>query len=113
MLRYCDVAVLAALCVTLGGLAAPAGAVELPVYITAALSSTARPPQQMARDAARKPAEVVAFAGIKPGYKIADLAPGDGYFTRILSKITGPQGHVCAFVPQRGFRDIQQQRAEE
>jgi predicted methyltransferase len=50
------------------------------------------------RDADRKPAEVVAFAGVKPGDTIAELAPGGGYFTRILSAAVGPNGKVYAIV---------------
>jgi len=90
-----------------------AGSADTSASIALAVASTARPPQQLAHDADRKPAEVVAFAGIKPGDKIAELAPSDGYFTRILSKVVGPKGKVYAFVPQRGFRDIQAQRADE
>ncbi len=50
-----------------------------------------------ARDADRKPAELVAFAGIRPGMKVAELAPGGGYFTRVLSLAVGPTGYVYAF----------------
>ena len=39
------------------------------------------------RDAARKPAESVAFFGVKPGDKVADFIAGDSYFTRIFSKV--------------------------
>jgi predicted methyltransferase len=50
-----------------------------------------------ARDADRKPAELVAFAGIRPGMKVAELAPGGGYFTRVLGLAVGPTGYVYAF----------------
>ncbi|MBO0749632.1 MAG: class I SAM-dependent methyltransferase, partial [Porphyrobacter sp.] len=50
-------------------------------------------------DANRKPAQIVAFAGVKPGDKVAELMPGGGYYTRILAKTVGPQGHVYAVVP--------------
>jgi predicted methyltransferase len=46
------------------------------------------------RDDRRKPAETVAFAGVAPGMTVAELIPGNGYYTRILSKAVGPQGHV-------------------
>lgn len=67
--------------------------------IAAAVADTARPEADRARDAARKPAEIVAFAGVKPGDKVAEFLPGGGYYTRILSKAVGPQGHVYALVP--------------
>jgi predicted methyltransferase len=66
---------------------------------TAAVADTSRPEADRARDAARKPAEIVAFAGVKPGQVIAELSPGGGYYTRILSKTVGPSGHVYALVP--------------
>ncbi len=48
------------------------------------------------------PAETLAFAGVKPGQVVADLVPGDGYYTRIFSHIVGPRGHVYPFVPVVG-----------
>lgn len=36
---------------------------------------------------------------IKPGMLIADIGANIGYFTRYLSKKTGPSGHVYAFEP--------------
>src|SRR3954447_15065992 len=51
-------------------------------------------------DARRKPAVLVAIAGVKPGDKVLDLIPGSGYWTRIFSKIVGPQGKVYAVWPQ-------------
>lgn len=68
--------------------------------ISAALASPDRPAADVQRDAARKPADLMAFAGIKPGDRVADLIPGGGYFTRLFSKTVGPAGHVYAVVPQ-------------
>lgn len=61
------------------------------------LGSSERPDADKARDANRKPAEVMAFAGIKAGAKVAELAPGGGYYTRLLSAAVGPKGHVYTF----------------
>jgi predicted methyltransferase len=71
----------------------------LPSYIEAAVTDAGRPDADRARDADRKPGDMVAFSGIKPGSKVADLIPGGGYFTRVFSKAVGPKGHVYAFVP--------------
>ena len=65
-----------------------------------AAAAPARPAADIARDAARHPAEMVAFAGIKPGAKVADFIPGSGYFTRVFAETVGPQGHIYAFVPK-------------
>lgn len=64
-----------------------------------AIADPTRPPEQVARDADRKPAEVVALAGVKPGARVADFMSGGGYFTRIFSRVVGSAGHVYAFLP--------------
>ncbi len=71
-----------------------------PAYVAAAVADSARPAADTARDQDRKPGELIAFAGIKPGDKVVDLMPGGGYFTRIFSKVVGPKGHVYAVVPE-------------
>lgn len=73
--------------------------ISIPANIAAALSDPSRPAADMIRDEARHPGEVLAFAGVKPGAKVADLIPGGGYFTRIFSKAVGPKGKVYAYVP--------------
>jgi predicted methyltransferase len=79
--------------------ASSAFAQPVPATVAAAVADHGRPADDTARDAARKPAQVVAFAGVKPGDKVLELLPGSGYFTRILSKIVGPSGHLWAGVP--------------
>ena len=69
------------------------------VLLSAALLDPARPPEQVQLDALRRPAEVIAFAGLKPGDRVADLMSGTGYFTRIFSRVVGPTGRVYAFIP--------------
>jgi len=71
----------------------------LPFWLESALRDPSRPGADMAKDAARKPGETLLFAGLKPGMKVADLIPGQGYFTRIFSKAVGPRGRVYAYVP--------------
>jgi predicted methyltransferase len=80
-----------------------------PKYIAEAVANPARPQADRDRDAARKPAEVVAFAGVRPGQTVLELIPGGGYFTRILSGVVGPKGHVTEAVPQlSGAADVRQ-----
>ena len=64
-----------------------------PVGFAALLSSPDRPAADKVRDADRKPAELLAFAGVRPGMKVAELAPGGGYYTRILSLALGDKGY--------------------
>ena len=88
---------LTALCLTANmGAAAPQ---KIPAYITAAVANPDRPDADTKRDADRKPAECIAFAGIKPGDKVVDLIPGRGYFTKIFSKVVGPKGWVYQYLP--------------
>ncbi len=67
--------------------------------IAAAISDPSRPADDKARDADRKPADMLAFAGVKDGYQVADVIPGGGYFTKLFSKAAGKTGHVYAFFP--------------
>jgi predicted methyltransferase len=70
-----------------------------PAYITAAVADASRPAADTARDADRKPADVLAFAGVKPGMVVGELMPGGGYYTRLLSKAVGPNGKVYGIFP--------------
>ena len=64
-----------------------------------AIADPARASQRGA-DARRHPAELVALADLKPGQRVLDLIPGDGYWTRIFSKMVGPKGRVYAVWPE-------------
>jgi len=86
-----------ALCAAAGtGLAASEHHHEMhvPAYIKAAVDDSSRPEMDRMRDVNRKPAEVLAFAGIKPGMKVGELMPGTGYYTRLLCRVVGDSGHV-------------------
>jgi predicted methyltransferase len=74
---------------------------KVPAAVAAAVADKGRPDADKERDANRKPAEVIAFAGIKKGEKIIELIPGSGYWTRIFSKIVGDKGVVYAAAPSR------------
>src|SRR5947209_17025119 len=67
--------------------------------IAAALTDRRRPATEVARDPTRHPAELIRFAGIKPGDRVADYFPGGGYYDRILSDVVGPKGRVYGFIP--------------
>ena len=69
--------------------------------IAAAVADPARPETDRARDADRRPAEVIAFAGIKPGSRVSEFSPGGGYFTRIFSGVVGSTGIVNALAQTR------------
>lgn len=62
--------------------------------IAFAVADKGRPAVDSYRDDRRKPAQTVAFAGVTPGMTIAELIPGNGYYTRILSRVVGEKGRV-------------------
>ena len=82
--------------------AAPDGA------IAAAVAAPPRPPANVARDAARHPAETLAFFGVKPGDTIVELWPGGGWYTEILAPLTqSGGGTLYAAAPwERGLNTI-------
>ena len=71
---------------------------------TMAVADSSRPESDTSRDADRKPAQTLEFAGIKPGDKVADYIAATGYFTRLFASIVGPTGHVYAVEPTAFFR---------
>jgi predicted methyltransferase len=84
-----------ALLTFVAAIAAPvAAAPKLADVIAAAVADPARPAEGRAADPLRKPAETLAFSGVKPGMMVGEFYPGGGYFTRMISGVVGPTGHV-------------------
>ena len=71
--------------------------------IQAALNAPERSTEHKARDADRLPAEVIAFSGARSGDRIVEIAPASGYYTALLSRVVGPNGHVYGVGPERIF----------
>jgi len=71
------------------------GAVE-PAYITAAVADSDRPAADRQLDTDRKPAQVLSYAGVRPGQIVGEFLPGGGYYTRMLSDVVGPNGKIYA-----------------
>jgi predicted methyltransferase len=84
--------------------AAPA-APEAPVAepapdYAAVVSSTDRLPTDTERDAARKPAEILAFSKVMTGDTVLEMEAGGGYYTELLSRAVGPTGKVIMQGPK-------------
>ena len=73
-------------------------AANVPAYVTKAIDDPARAADRK-DDARRQIAAVMTFAGVKPGDKVLELDPGSGYWTRVFSRIVGPNGHVYTVWP--------------
>lgn len=65
-------------------------------FLQKALEAPGRTDADLKRDQTSKPAEVLAFFGVKPGMKITDLFSGDGYYSEILAHAVGKKGQVIA-----------------
>ena len=71
----------------------------IPAYVAKSVADSARPDKDRARDADRKSAEIMTLASVRPGNTVADVGPGAGYYSRILSRIVGKKGKVYGFNP--------------
>jgi predicted methyltransferase len=69
-----------------------------------AVADSARPASFKAADALRKPAETLTFSGVRPGMTVGEFYPAGGYFTRMLSDVVGPSGHIYA-IENAGWSD--------
>ena len=86
------VAIVAAAAPVPGLAAAPAKAGPFDAAIAGAQRSDAN----KARDAARHPAQTLAFFGIKPGMTVVEVSPSGGWYTEILAPGLGPKGTLYA-----------------
>ena len=76
-------------------LAAPALAAAA-TPIETSIADPARTDKDRERDVREKPAEVLAFAGVKPGMTVMDMFAGGGYYTELLAGAVGPTGKVLS-----------------
>lgn len=65
-------------------------------HLRASLQHPQRSNADRARDATRRPGDVLAFFGIEPGDTVLDLYSGGGYYTEIVSRAVGRGGVVHA-----------------
>ena len=76
--------------------ALPSASSALPSNIAKAMADPSRPKDDRDLDTRRKPVQILAYAGVKPGEIVGEYLPGGGYYTRLLSDIVGPRGKVYA-----------------
>ena len=65
-----------------------------PQRIAAIVASPTRTDADRANDLRRKPEQLLAFIGIRPGMVALDLSAGDGYTTELLLRAVGSDGEV-------------------
>ncbi|RYZ37289.1 MAG: SAM-dependent methyltransferase [Myxococcaceae bacterium] len=71
-----------------------------PVSAQALVDAPDRTEADRALDAGRHPAALIAFAGVRPGMKVAELMAGGGYTTEFLARAVGPTGKVYGENPK-------------
>lgn len=85
---------------------APAAEVAAPAKVApdyaALLLAPERPPADVARDAARKAPDVLAFSKVMTGDTVFEIEAGGGYYTELLSRAVGPEGKVTMQSPDFG-----------
>ncbi len=69
--------------------------------IALALIKPSRSDEARARDAGRKPAEILRLAKIAPGQTVVDIASSADYYAPILSSVVGAQGRLIMVGPKR------------
>ena len=67
---------------------------KIPKSVLSAVHSPDRPAADKQLDSGRKPEQMLAFFGIEPGMKVADLWAAGGYTTELLARAVGPSGKV-------------------
>jgi predicted methyltransferase len=67
--------------------------------IAAVVANPDRSEADRSNDVRRKPAEMLAFIGVRPGMVAEDLSAGGGYTTELLARAVGPTGKVYGQVP--------------
>lgn len=71
------------------------------------IASDSRSDEDRARDAGRKPAEVLEYLGVEAGSSVVDIMAAGGWYTEVLSHAVGEDGNVAAQNPEfiLAFRD--------
>ncbi|HEY6782531.1 MAG TPA: SAM-dependent methyltransferase, partial [Candidatus Dormibacteraeota bacterium] len=70
--------------------------VPVPPPIQAIVDAKDRTDADRQLDASRHPGELLAFLGLRPGMRVAELSAGGGYTTELLARAVGPTGKVWA-----------------
>jgi predicted methyltransferase len=81
-------------CGLLGSRPATVTTVAIPPAVRDAVDAADRPVADRTLDPGRKPAETLAFFGVGPGMRVAELGAGGGYTAELLARVVGPTGTV-------------------
>jgi predicted methyltransferase len=80
--------------------------------IAAIVASPERSAADRTNDRRRKPEDMLAFIGIRPGMTALDVSAGGGYTTELLARAIGPTGRVYGQSPSARTPALLAQRAQ-
>ena len=69
-------------------------AADVPQPIKDAIAASDRSDDDRRLDAGRKPGEMLAFLGIKPGDQVGEIFAGGGYTSELIARTIGDSGHL-------------------
>ncbi len=75
-----------------------------PTRIAEIIANPDRSEADRRNDVRRKPQEMLAFIGVRPGIVALDLFAGGGYTTELIARSAGPAGRVYGQMPPRTSR---------
>ena len=83
---------------------APSAASAAPTTLAAAAASPSRSADNVKLDVGRKPAQVLAFLGLKSGMNVIDLFGANRYWSEIIAPVVAPKGKVVVWQPAQFYR---------
>lgn len=98
--------------------AGPNAQVAITPAVQAAVNGQGRDPANVARDAARHPAQTLSFFGVQPNQTVVEITPGGGWYAEILAPLLRDKGtYVAAVVDPKAVaegkgRDYQQRQID-
>jgi predicted methyltransferase len=99
VLTFAAAGIVAACAAPPASAAAPAPALSR-AQIEAIVASPDRSDADRRNDVRRKPVEMLAFAGVRPGMAVLDVFAGGGYTSELLARAVAPGGRVYAQTPR-------------
>jgi predicted methyltransferase len=83
----------------MAALLAACAATDPPPNYAAIVAAPDRTDADKKNDERRQPAEILAFTGVRPGWRVLDMAAGAGYSSELMARAVAPNGTVYAQNP--------------
>lgn len=99
MPRRRSLALLVLAMITAAGCASTSSRGSVSMALDAAIAGSQRPETDRARDSHRHPRETLLFFGLRPNQTVVEIAPGGGWYTRIIAPVLREHGRYIAAMP--------------